>query len=1169
MEGIEQSDAAKREAETLAFWQEQGIFEKSLQKDAPQGEFVFYDGPPFATGLPHSGSLLSSVAKDLIPRYKTMRGYRVRRRWGWDTHGLPIESLVEKKLGLKNKKEILALGIEKFNETARSMVLEYVHDWKRYVDRVGRWVDFDNSYKTMDATFMESVWWYLKQMNEKGLLYEGRKVLMYCPHCETPLAKAEIAMDNTYKDVTEEAVTVRFKISDPAAHGLPENTSILAWTTTPWTLPGNVGLAVGKDIAYGLYERENASGVGVEHLIVAKELAEKNGLSNLVKEFLGTALVGIHYEPLYRVEKVAATEGKKWEVCEADFVTAEDGTGIVHTAVIYGEDDYALGLKEGLPMVPLLNPNGTYNDDAPEFLRGKYYKKAEAEIKEDLENRGLMFSRAMNTHSYPHCYRCGTALIYNAVSSWFINIQKIKEKLLAENENVTWTPAHLKHGRFQHNLDTAPDWTISRNRFWATPLPFWKNASGEVTVIGSVEELKAHTQKSGNEYFIMRHGHSEKNIEGIYNTHLENAEKYHLTEEGVATVRANAEALKEQGVVFDRIITSSFARTKETAMLVADILGIPHDRVQIDQRMTELNVGIYEGKQYAEYHTLFKNVQERFTKAGEGAETFNDVRKRVGECLYELEATHKNEKILIVSHGDPLLMLSVVAKGGTPETFETYEYPEKGIVHRLDFVPLPHNALYELDLHLPYLDQVQLINEKGESLTRVPEVVDCWVESGSMPFAEYHYPFENKEEFEKRSPGDFVSEYIGQTRAWFYYMHAVSVSLFGRAAFKNVVTTGTILAADGEKVSKSKQNYTDPYILFDRFSADAFRYYLMASVLLQAEDLAFRDDDVKEVQNRVVNMLRNVLTFYQLFKDEIKTETSGGASESAPPSKNVLDHWIVSRLNEVLANATDAFDTYDVPRAVRPMREFIDDLSTWYVRRSRDRVKGSDEEDKQAALTTLRFVLQEFSKCIAPVMPFVAEEVYQATKPSDASVPESVHLCVWPAASAVDASLHEAMKAVRSIASEALMLRQKSGIKVRQPLAALKVPEAVLQPLKGPHEDRLRSIIAEELNVKEVSAESGAQELVLDTVLTPALVREGDVREFMRALADARKEKGLTQKEQVALMVSENAQELLAGVSLPGTSSISFGLPAQEEGGASQNRVSVSSGEITFSFNAA
>lgn len=1115
------SDAARQEEGTLAFWKEQQIFERSLGKDAPNGEFVFYDGPPFATGLPHSGSLLSSVCKDLIPRYKTMRGYRVRRRWGWDTHGLPIESLVEKKLGLKNKKEILSLGIEKFNEEARSMVLEYVHDWKRYVERVGRWVDFDNSYKTMDASYTESVWWALKQIHDKGRLYEGRKVLMYCPHCETPLAKAEIAMDNTYKDVTEEAVTVKFESVDEPG------TYFLAWTTTPWTLPGNVGLAVGPKVEY--IKAKTESGV----YILAKDLAEqvlKDTQFEILETVKGSELVGKAYKPLYPYTKESLPESeqdklqKAYHVYAADFVTTTDGTGIVHTAVIYGEDDFQLGSREGLPMVQLLNPNGTYNDIAPEFIRGQYIKKAEPLIKEDLEQRGLLFAKKAHTHAYPHCYRCGTALIYNAVSSWFIDVQSIKEKMLAENEHINWIPEHLKHGRFEHILETAPDWTISRNRFWASPLPIWKDAQGKVTVIGSLEELQQHIPKSGNTYFAMRHGTTQRNVDRVLSS-VRDA-NIPLIEEGKEEVRASAEELRDKNIT--RIYTSPYLRTKQSAELVAEVIGLSADNIIVDERLGELNFGdlndgpIEELFEWREAHAYDEKLP--------GGESSQDAKNRFGAFLYDLDATLKNEHVLVVTHGIGFEAMDAVIEGCTQEESKKYiirvdgsiEAIGRGKWKQLDFKPLPHNRNYELDYHLPYIDEVQLVNENGEPLTRIPEVVDCWVESGAMPFAEYHYPFENKEEFEKRSPGDFVSEYIGQTRAWFYYMHAMGVEMFDRLAFKNVITTGNLLAADGEKVSKSKQNYTDPYVLFDRFSADAFRYYLMSSVLMQAEDLSFRDDELKEAQNRVVNMLRNVLAFYNLFKDE-ERRASGAA-----PSTHILDRWILSRLAEVTHTATNAFDQYEVSRAVRPMRDFIDDLSTWYVRRSRDRVKAEDSEDKQQALEALHVVLHTFAKVVAPVMPFIAEEIFQATKYD--TDPVSVHLCEWPVAAAVDEILHADMARARAIASEALMMRQKSGIKVRQPLGKLSIP--------GELSPELCTLIGEELNVKEIV--TGAAEMTLDTELTPGLVREGDVREFVRALSDARKAAGLAPKDQVSLTVSNNAQGTLESAQLAGVSNITF-----------------------------
>ncbi|MDO8566982.1 MAG: class I tRNA ligase family protein [bacterium] len=1113
----EKSEAAKREEAILAFWERERIFEKSLTKKSPKGEYVFYDGPPFATGLPHSGSLLSSVSKDLIPRYKTMRGYRVRRRWGWDTHGLPIESLVEKKLGLKNKKEILVLGVEKFNETARALVFEYVHDWKRYIERVGRWVDFDNSYKTMDTAFIESVWWALKEIHKKGRLYEGRKVLMYCPHCETPLAKAEIAMDNTYKDITEEAVTVKFKVKNPEKYNLPENTFILAWTTTPWTLPGNVALAVGPDIDYVTIEKKDEGAGPLVRFILAKSrLQTMFGTDefNIVKEQKGSDLVGLEYEPLYEIEKVKAHTGKKWQVLSADFVTTGEGTGIVHTAVIYGEDDYVLGLKEGLPMVQLLNPNATYNDDAPEFLRGQYIKKAENMIKEDLEARGLLFAKASNTHSYPHCYRCGTPLIYNAVSSWFINIQEVKQKMLAENEKIDWVPAHLKGGRFRHNIESAPDWTISRNRFWASPLPIWKDSKGNVTIIGSLEELKKYTKKSGNTYFVMRHGEAESNLAGINSARLATEVTHHLVEKGRLDVAESAKKLEK----VDIIISSPVTRTRETAEIVAKVQDLSEGVPIFDDRLREIDTGVLDGRPVSEYAALFSCDEEHFVKAPEGGETLEDVRHRIGDFIYDIEARYKNKKILVISHGDPLWMFSMVAQGLNRSQVALASYPKKGVISEVPFVPLPHNRDYELDYHLPYIDRIQLQNENGEALTRIPEVVDCWVESGSMPFAEYHYPFENKSEFESRSPGDFVSEYIGQTRAWFYYLHAIGVELFGQRAFRHVITTGNVLAADGAKFSKSKGNYTDPYELFNRYGADAFRYYLMSSVVMQAEDLTFRDEDVQEAHARVVNMLRNILAFYSLYKDE-----------ACPPkavSDTILDRWILARLDGVIRVATEAFDRYDVPHATRPMRGFIDDLSTWYVRRSRDRMKGDDAEDKKAALTTLRYVLKEFSKVIAPVMPFIADEIFEATRENHD--PQSVHLATWPEAkrhwslfgNTKNELLLQEMAQVRALASEALQLRQKVGIKVRQPLQKLAVGDRSLEGNK-----EILQLLKEEVNVKEIVF---AKELALDTTLTPALIKEGDERELARAVAEARKTEGFSPRDTVrAEMVPEGEHSVI------------------------------------------
>lgn len=600
----------------------------------------------------------------------------------------------------------------------------------------------------------------------------------------------------------------------------------------------------------------------------------------------------------------------------------------------------------------------------------------------------------------------------------------------------------------------------------------------------------------------MRHGEAENNVLQLLNS--DDSIPGNLTEKGHGEARETARRLKKIGIT--RIIHSPLRRTTQTAEIVAQELGLSGSFVS-DDRLREVGLGVMNRGPIGAYHAWFSNSEPQGVCAPEGGESWVQIKHRVGSILYECEKNYQQENILFITHETSAFMLQSVALGETlAEALlrhgridkEAFIYAEEG---ELNFVPLPHNRDYELDYHLPYIDQIQLVNEKGEGLTRIPEVVDCWVESGSMPFAEYHYPFENQKEFENRSPGDFISEYIGQTRAWFYYLHAMSVEIFDRLAFRNVITTGNVLAADGAKFSKSKGNYTDPYELFDRYGADAFRYYLMSSVVMQAEDLTFRDEDVKDVHARVVNMLRNILAFYSLYKDE--------AGPANSKSSNVLDRWIIARLGGVILTATESFDNYDVPRATRPMREFVDDFSTWYIRRSRDRMKGSDMKDKKGALATLRYVLKEFSKVIAPVMPFIADEIFEAVR--DERDAMSVHLADWPEIKKKwkffgdsDKKMVGEMQKVRTLASEALQLRQKANIKVRQPLASLTVPEKI--------SDDLAEILSEEVNVKKIII---GKELALDTVLTPELIKEGDEREMARAVAEARKTEGFSPKDKV------------------------------------------------------
>lgn len=1104
----EKSNRAEREEKVLQFWQENQIFEKTLEKEAPKGEFVFYDGPPFATGLPHAGSLLSSVVKDVIPRYKTMQGFHVRRRWGWDCHGLPIENMIEKELGLKDKTEIEGkIGIRAFNEACRASVLRYASEWKKYVDRVGRWVEYDNAYKTMDNTFIESVWHGLKTINEKGLLYEGKKVLLYCPHCETPIAKAEIAMDNSYKDVTEESVYVKFKIK-----GFPD-AYFLAWTTTPWTLPGNVALAVGADIDYV------EAKVGNEILVLAKErLSVITEPYEIVAEHKGSEMVGMEYEPLYAIPAVESSGKKAFYVALADFVTTTEGTGLVHTAVIYGEDDYNLGLKLDLPMVQLLDSAGHFNDKAPEFIRGEYFKKAEKMVKEDLETKHLIFKREQNTHSYPHCHRCGTALLYNALSSWFINIQKIKSRMIELNEKVNWIPEHLKHGRFLNIVENAPDWTISRNRYWASPLPIWKDDAGKVHVVGSLEELKKLTKKSGNKYFVMRHGRAENNELNITSGTPDTP--HHLTEDGKKAVLESAKAFKEK---IELVFVSPFVRTKETAEIICQELNLSPEAIIVDKRLSELDFGDFNGRSIEEYRKLYPNTLESFDKHPSGGENEKDVRQRIGAFLYEIENKYSGKSILIISHGDPIWMAKAVAEGAnTPNMIWIAEehYPKYAEISRLDFAPLPHNDNFELDLHRPYIDEIELVSEEGKPLKRIPEVIDGWVESASMPFAEYHYPFENKEAFELRFPGDFVAEYIAQTRTWFYYMHAIAVALFDNISFRNVISTGNIQAKDGSKMSKSKGNYTDPLVLIDSVGADAFRYYMMSSVVMQSEDLLFKDEEVKDVHNRLVNILANSLTFYELYADG--TTTLDGLK-----STHALDKWILARLNGVIKEVTEAMEAYDMVRASRPLKDFVSDLSTWYIRRSRDRFKGADVEDKKFALGMTRHVFKEFSKLIAPVMPFIAEEIYGKVR--EEGDPLSVHLAEWPRVeksffsflSSTNNVLKD-MAETRNLVSMALEQRSRANIKVRQPLQKLEVKDLNLS-------SAYIDILKDEINVKEVLINKNIpEETLLDTTLTPELLEEGKVRDAIRAVQEWRKEQNLNPKDKAPYLVPEESSEIFA-----------------------------------------
>ncbi|MBM3232004.1 isoleucine--tRNA ligase [Candidatus Pacearchaeota archaeon] len=868
------------ELEILKFWAKDKIFEKSLK--GKKKNYVFYDGPPFATGLPHYGHLLSSTIKDTIPRYWTMKGHKVERVWGWDCHGLPIENIVEKKLGFKSKKDIEALGVEKFCNECEKSVLGFVSDWKGFVERLGRWVDFDNSYKTMDINYMESVWWAFKEIYDKGLIYEGRKVLMYCSRCETPLANAEIAMDNSYKDVTEQSVIVKFKIKN-------KNEYFLAWTTTPWTLIGNVALAVKTDAKYVKVRNNNEV-----YILVADRLNELNGEHKVLETFKGKDLAGIEYDPLYYVE---SNEKGHYVIDDNENVTVTDGTGIVHMAA-YGEFDYEMIKKHHLPLIEHIGMDGKFKFNINGW-KGLWFKSLDKEVIRDLEVRNILYKKQSHKHSYPFCYRCETPLFYTPLPSLFIDIQKVKKDILKNNEKINWYPSHLKDGRFKNNVLNAPDWNISRNRYWASVIPIWKCNCGEQKIIGSIEELR-------------------------------------------------------------------------------------------------------------------KNA---------------------------------------------------------------INFPKK------------------IDLHKPSMDKVKLNCKCGQEMTRVSEVLDCWFESGLMPFAQVHYPFENKDWFHKSFPGDFVAEYIAQTRTWFYYMLADSTLLFNKNPFKNVITTGTILASDGQKMSKSKGNYPDPMILISKYGADALRFYLLSSPIMAAEDINFSERGVEEVHKKVILILLNTLNFYLM-------NSKGKAV--MPKKHNHLDEWILSRLAELSVQVTEGFDSYNTMVVAKEITKFVDDLSTWYVRRSRERFNEGDDD---IARGVLKHVLIETAKIIAPILPFVSEKIYR-----DLGGKESVHLQEWPKYSNKDVNkrLLEEMSKAREVVSAALKIRDQNKLPVRQPLATLTVAGEKLS-------SEFADIIAEEINVKQVLFDKKAKETQLDMNITPELEAEGFAREIARKIQSVRKERNMKKEERITL----------------------------------------------------
>jgi isoleucyl-tRNA synthetase len=839
------------ERDVLDYWAGDKTFEASVdaRDSGPNGdnEFVFYDGPPFANGLPHFGHLLTGYIKDLVPRYQTMRGHRVERRFGWDCHGLPAEVEAEKQLGITTKQEILDLGLARFNDACRSSVLQYTKDWERYVTRQARWVDFENDYKTLDANYMESVMWAFKTLHDKGLVYEGFSVLAYCWRCETPLSNTETRMDDVYRDRQDPALTVAFELDN--------GDKLLVWTTTPWTLPSNLAVAVGPDIDYTVLSN------GSERVVVgearrgayAKELADYRPVGTLK----GSELVGRTYTPLF--DFLAGTQNA-FRVLAGEFVSTEDGTGAVHLAPAFGEEDQRTCLANGIPTVVTVDDRAQFTVLVPPYQGVQVFEANKAIVAELKDRDRVVYRHESHTHSYPHCWRCDTPLIYKAVSSWFVAVTKVKERMLALNQQITWTPSHVKDGSFGKWLANARDWSISRNRFWGSPIPVWKSddpAYPRVDVYGSIDDL-----------------------------------------------------------------------TRDFGVTITD-------------------------------------------------------------------------------------------------------------------------------LHRPGIDELTRPNPDdptGQStMRRVAAVLDCWFESGSMPFAQVHYPFENREWFENHNPGDFIVEYIGQVRGWFYTMHVLATALFDRPAFRTAIVHGIVLGDDGRKMSKSLRNYPDVYEMFNTYGSDATRWTLMASPVLRGGDMAVTETLIRDSVRQVLLPLWNVYYFFTLYAN-----AESYAASHSTNSTHVLDRYVLAKTRELVTEATERLDEDDISGACAAARSFLDALTNWYVRRSRDRFWSGDRD----AFDTLYTVLETVARVMAPLAPMMAEEIWRGLTGA-----RSVHLTDWPSVEAfpADHALVASMDAVRDVCSAALSLRKARGLRVRLPLATLTVAT--------PDADALRDftdLIADEVNVKQV-----------------------------------------------------------------------------------------------------
>jgi isoleucyl-tRNA synthetase len=1109
------------EDKVLKFWDERGIFQKSLMK-AGSKKFVFYEGPPYANGKPGIHHVLARIVKDVILRYKTMRGYSVPRRAGWDTHGLPVEIAAEKVLGLKSKKEIEKYGIKLFNEKAKEQVWLHKDEWERMTRRIGYWLDLKNAYVTYAPEYIETIWWTLSEIWKRKLLYKGHKVVPWCTRCGTALSSHELAQG--YKETTDNSVYVKFKLKPGQRFGeytTKDMAYVLSWTTTPWTLPGNVALAVGEKISYTALRVKGLKYLYIFASDLVKTVFKDQDLEIVHRGIKGKDLVGLEYEPLFDVKSLRSPGAYK--IYPADFVTTTDGTGIVHTAVMYGEDDYTLGKKVGLPEHHTVDEEGKFMKDVPD-VAGMYVKaqQTEQKILSHLEKNGNLLRIEAYKHEYPYCWRCGTAIIYYARTSWFIGMSKLRAELLKSNSGVNWMPEHIKKGRFGEWLREAKDWNLSRERYWGAPLPIWECSKCKHTeVVGSLDELDRLAGGSKNNYWVIRHGEAENNIFNIINSH---GGKFHLTPLGKNEVAASVKKLKaalaKEHKKIDLVISSDVLRTHETAEIAAaELTG---GRIVSDKRIQEVHLGPeLDGYHDEKYREMFPTYEARFERRPPKGESLRDLRSRLWEFLCDCELKYGGKNILLVSHEYPIWMLSHTAMAWSEAKAirekQWHDKESKGgrflefaEVRKLPLKIVPRNDTGEVDLHRPYADTIFAACPKCKAkMLRVPEVADVWYDSGAMPFAEEHYPFAAKMNGKTLSgleyPADYIAEGMDQTRGWFYTLLAIATALGKPAPYKNVVALGLINDKFGQKMSKSKGNVVEPFALMEKYGVDALRWYFYAGSPL-GESKNFDENEVGKTFRKTHLIVYNSFVFWKTYADH-------GAKLGIP--KNILDKWILARLSDTVASVSKKLDNYEIREAALEIDALVDDLSRWYIRRSRRRLqKSGNPADYKAASATLGYALSSLIKMMAPFTPFFSEVLYAPL----GGAKESVHLDAWPETDkkTVDKELIVSMKAARDLAALGLAKRAETGIKVRQPLASMKVGVRLGK--------EFQQIIMDEVNVKGIIFEAAMKSGVgLDAVITPKLREEGLFREIMRMIQELRQKAGLHPKDGIVIMLDAPA----------------------------------------------